>query len=339
MMAPNFWYQTRVSALAHILSPLASIWRLAGWLNRLLTWPYKSSLKVVCVGNITAGGTGKTPLVAALADAAIARGWQPVILTRGYGGSVTTPIVAISTMSPMLIGDEAGLLARHAPVVVAKNRKAGAKWIEKNALGDMIIMDDGLQNPSLKKDISISLFNGRLGLGNGLLHPAGPLRASLKEMLWSVDAVVIGGNDETGLVKRIEDEISNMTANVAPHAMPNAMPNAVITFAERQLSSADLEKIASPVVAFAGIGDPQGFFAMLTDAGIDVKETRAFPDHAPFDDKVLADLRSLARSHDAILVTTEKDSIRLGIKGADILAIGLEVTLPDMLIDMIIPRK
>ena len=320
--APRFWQRRGLRAA--LLYPFSLIWLLMAWLQRVTVTPFRAEMPVICIGNITSGGTGKTPLVAALAEAAHDRGWRPVILTRGHGGSVAGPMLVSPDTTAATAGDEAIMLRRICPVVVSRDRAAGAALITAEGLGDLIIMDDGMQNPGLIKDRLVMVFNGRSGLANGLIIPAGPLRESLKAGLQRADAVAITGADETGLTRMI----SRIDAS---------MPVAEI---ERAPEPADITAITGkPVLAFAGIGDNEGFFEMLSAAGVNLVETRGFADHHDYDAEDIAALTAAAAAKNAVLVTTAKDEARLGAAMTDIMAVRLDTRLPISLLDRILPRR
>ena len=178
---PPWWYRDPPSGIATVLRPLAALY---GWAAAARYWratPYRSRLPVICVGNFTAGGTGKTPLVIHLCERLKAAGHEPVALTRGYGGRLSGPYwVNAKSDVARDVGDEALLLARAAPTLVARDRRAGAHAIETGPHPvTVIVMDDGLQNPGLAKDLTIAVVDGGRGFGNGLTMPAGPLRAPL----------------------------------------------------------------------------------------------------------------------------------------------------------------
>jgi tetraacyldisaccharide 4'-kinase len=269
--------------------------------------PYRSRLPVVCVGNFTAGGTGKTPLVLHLCERLKAAGHEPVALTRGYRGRLAGPYW-VSARSDVArdVGDEALLLARAAPTLLARDRRAGAVAIESGPHPvTVIVMDDGLQNPALAKDLTLAVVDGSAGrgLGNGLVMPAGPLRAPLGFQLELTDAVVVcgpGPDGESEVAEGLRHRFAGpvLSAGVAP--------------------AGDAAWLAgAAVVAWAGIGAPQRFFATLERLGARILDTVAFRDHAWLTEADAARLLDLARRHTAMLVTTEKDMARLtGAGGA-----------------------
>jgi tetraacyldisaccharide 4'-kinase len=258
--------------------------------------PYRARLPVICVGNLTAGGTGKTPLSLAIAESLLVAGEHPVFLTRGYRGRLAGPLwVDRKAHTARDVGDEPLLLARSAPAVVARDRKAGAALIERSGQpASVIIMDDGLQNPALAKDLSIAVVDGARGVGNGEVIPAGPLRAPLELQLSRVDCIVVNGGEEGPFGARLRREFPGpvLSAAIAP-----ADGSEWLTGAR--------------VVAYAGIGNPGRFFATLEALGAEVVARVPFPDHHTFGGQNAARLLALARERSAELVTTEKDLVRL----------------------------
>ncbi|MGC6484290.1 MAG: tetraacyldisaccharide 4'-kinase [Candidatus Puniceispirillales bacterium] len=320
--APSFWQND--SLTAQLLTPLSLVWRLAARLRQATTTTFRADCPVICIGNIMSGGTGKTPIAAAVAAAARTRGWQPVILTRGYGGSSPGPLTVDTTTTAAEAGDEALWLAQTCPVVISRDRARGARHIMATGLGDLIIMDDGMQNPGLHQDRLLVVFGGRTGLMNGRVIPAGPLREPLPSGLARADAVAISGDDSTGITRRI----TSLHPGLAVAAVP------------RRLDPESLALIGkSPVIAFAGIGDNDGFFTMLEAAGIQLLGKTGFADHHPYTAAEIGHLRENADRQEAVLVTTEKDKARLGKDGDGIIAVRLVVDLPDLLLDKILPRR
>ena len=322
---PSFWYPNDNSRArsAFLLWPLSWLWRLGAFLRKLGSSPYSPNVPTIVIGNITAGGTGKTPYVVALAQTTLKSGRNPVILTRGYGGIIAGPHLVSGDDSAEHIGDEAKWLAQHTPVVVARDRRHGAEWIEANIPDcDLIIMDDGLQNPNISPDCKIAVFNGKLGIGNGMIIPAGPLREPWSA-LRQYDAIVITGDDQTDIKGR----------------MKTSQYNLPVFKAERFFKKNDIANVnANPAIAFAGIGDPDSFFTMLQSEGVTLVKTVSFPDHHPFTSKEIARLKVDAEQQNAVLLTTEKDMMRLGSDQAkDIKSIGL-VTVIEPSFMSILPK-
>src|SRR6476661_643641 len=190
---PSWWYAPAPGRLAMLLQPLGAIYGRVAEARYFRTTPYRSRLPVICIGNFTSGGTGKTPLAIHLCERLKAAGHEPAVLTRGYGGRLSGPYwVNAASDVARDVGDEALLLARAAPTLVARDRRAGAHAIEMGPHPvTVIVMDDGLQNPGLAKDLTIAVVDGGRGLGNGLTMPAGPLRAPLPFQLELTDAIVV----------------------------------------------------------------------------------------------------------------------------------------------------
>ena len=320
---PSFWYpvDNSVHVISILLWPLTLIWRCGAALKHFLTSSYKSNIPVVTVGNITAGGTGKTPIVQALADISKQNGRIPVIRTRGYGGQTRGPYRVKSDDSAAEVGDEALLLSKNNPVVVAAHRGEGAKWIEENIPDcDLIIMDDGMQNPSIKPDCKIAVFNGRLGVGNAMLIPSGPLREGW-HAITSCDAIMISGDDLHG----IADKAVQIKKDIP------------IIHVSRRFLSDDLKQLkGKSVIAFAGIGDPNGFFDMLALYNCNILKTYDYPDHHPFARDEITSLKREAKKMGAELVTTEKDILRLDDNLAkDIHVIRLQSVFNQNVIDIL----
>jgi len=294
MRAPEFW--SRDGALAVLLAPLGAGYDLAGRLRRAFVHPVPAEIPVICVGNLVAGGAGKTPVALALVAALAARGAAVHCLTRGYGGSSPGPRrVDAAHDSAREVGDEALLLARAAPSWVARDRAAGARAAAV-AGAQVLVMDDGFQNPALAKDLSLVVVDGAYGFGNRRVMPAGPLRESPARGLARADAVVLLGRDERNLCADLDAALNAQRPLLGARLVPK-------TGSERLAGR--------KVLAFAGIGRPEKFFATLAGLGADVTETRGFPDHHPYRATELRDLRDRAHSRDAVLVTTEKDAVRL----------------------------
>jgi tetraacyldisaccharide 4'-kinase len=241
------------------------------------------------VGNFTLGGAGKTPTALWLAKTLKDAGERPFCLSRGYGGSIAGPkLVAADTDSAAQVGDEALLLASLAPTIVAHDRVAGAE-LARAAGASVVVMDDGLQNPSLAKDFTLAVVDGRRGIGNGSVFPAGPLRAPLAAQLARTDALLVIGDGDTG----VKSDLPIFHGRLVPDAAPVAALKA------RQ------------VLAFAGIGDPDKFFATAAAAGIAIAQRKPFPDHHRFTAEQAAELIMQAEHGGLALLTTEKDRARM----------------------------
>jgi tetraacyldisaccharide 4'-kinase len=283
---PDFW--ERPSLAASLLAPAGQAYAAAAALRRALATPYRAPVPVICVGNLVVGGAGKTPVVESLARLLRARGQIPHILSRGYGGRLAGPVaVDPAKHGASEVGDEPAMLARAAPVWIARDRAAGARAASAGAT--CLVLDDGFQNPTVAKDFSLLVIDGAYGLGNGKILPAGPLRERAAAGFARADAVVLIGEDATGIERRLRLPVLRAALTAIDGA----------GFAGRKL------------VAFAGIDRPEKFFASLAAAGATLVATRAFPDHYPYRQADLARLASEAADADAALVTTEKDRVRL----------------------------
>jgi tetraacyldisaccharide 4'-kinase len=303
MRAPDFWRER--GAVARLLAPLGALYGLSVAFKARIAAPFDPGLPVICVGNLTAGGSGKTPIAIAIADMLRARGHKPYFLTRGYGGSERGPALASRGHSAAVMGDEALLLARSAPTIVARDRAAGARLArEKGAT--ILVMDDGHQNFSLRKSLSLVVVDAETGFGNGFQIPAGPLREPVKQGLARADVVVLVGSE------RSED------GGAAKRAQGNGVPD-LQGFSGPVLRAhlkADGSALADkPVFAFAGIGRPEKFVASLEEAGAQVIGSCFFADHHPYTDDEILELKAVAG--DTILVTTEKDFVRLSTKSRE----------------------
>jgi tetraacyldisaccharide 4'-kinase len=256
----------------------------------------RAGVPVICLGNLTVGGTGKTPAALAVAHLLHAAHERPFFLTRGYGGKLAGPL----RVNPAIhhaadIGDEPLLLTRLAPTIVARDRSAGAQFAQF-AGASVIVMDDGFQNPALAKNLTIVVIDGRRGIGNGRVIPAGPLRAPLEIQLDRAQALVTVGPAEGAaeILKRAEQR--GMTIF---HARLEPDRNIIAAIGRRK------------VLAFAGIGNPDKFFATTEAAGIAIAQRKPFPDHHRFTAEEAAELIMQAEHGGLALLTTEKDRARM----------------------------
>jgi tetraacyldisaccharide 4'-kinase len=292
--APSWWYQPRWSVQAVLASPIALVFGLAMPVRFALARAYRSALPVVCIGNFTAGGAGKTPLAIAVAGMLQDMGASPAFLSRGYGGSLAGPhLVHPERDHAGLVGDEPLLLARHAPTVIARDRRAGARFIEAQGAG-VIVMDDGFQNPGLEKDVALIAVDAAVGIGNGGMIPAGPLRGPLEFQVRRASAVMLIGDGDAGerLARQIGSAAPVLRARIEPDADVSALHG-------------------TPVVAFCAIGRPDKFFDILRASGLDVARTFRFPDHHVFTNEDATRLMEAARESGARLLTTQKDWLRM----------------------------
>ena len=291
--APAFWWR-KPGLASFLLAPAGALYGAVAAM-RLARRGTRAKVPVICVGDPTVGGGGKTPAVIALAKMLSSAGEKPFVLSRGYGGRLLGPVLVDLKMSALEIGDEPLLLAAHAPTIVAADRVAGAKLAAE--LGaSIIVLDDGFQNPSLKKDFSLLVVDAETGVGNGRVFPAGPLRAPLQTQVARAHGLILIG---LGGAAREVAEIA--TSRAIPVFRARLMPD---TAAANALAR-------KRVLAFAGIGRPEKFFATLVAIGVEIVERRGFPDHHRFSPDDAEGLLSHARAQDLQLITTEKDLVRM----------------------------
>ena len=296
MKAPAFWWK-EPGVVAHLLAPLAGLYGAVA-ASRMAQKGVKAPCPLICVGNFVAGGAGKTPVALALAALLKSQGEKPVFLSRGHGGALSGPVLVDSVKhGPQDVGDEPLLLAAVAPTIVSHDRVAGAMLAAKH--GSVIIMDDGMQNPSLVKDLTIAVVDAGQGIGNGLCLPAGPLRAPLNAQSPFVDLCVSVGGPAPKTITRAFNE-RMITATLVPDA-----------------GMADALRGRS-VFAFCGIGHPEKFERTLRDCGVKLARTEAFPDHHPFSRIEIERLLAEARRIHALPVTTAKDHLRVVAAAPDL---------------------
>jgi tetraacyldisaccharide 4'-kinase len=305
MREPAFWWRSP-SWMSRLLAPFGFLYgAISG--RRMLRKGHRCAIPVICVGNYSLGGAGKTPTVMELIRLLRSAGETPVVLSRGYGGRLTGPVrVDMEAHTAADVGDEPLLLARSAPVIVSRNRVAGADAAQK-AGASVIVMDDGLQNPSLQKDVALIVIDSYRGIGNAGVFPSGPLRAPLAGQLDRTDVLIVSGDGSAAdkLAERVEASGGLiLKARIVPDG------DAVSSLRGKR------------VLAFAGIGDPRRFFATLAASGIDVAASRAFDDHHAFTAAEIDQLLEEARKASLTLVTTEKDFVRLRGLAADVARIA-----------------
>jgi tetraacyldisaccharide 4'-kinase len=289
---PAFWWRPRGGML---LAPLGVIYGAVA-AARMQGQGAGAGVPVICLGNLTVGGAGKTPAALAVAHLLLAARERPFFLSRGYGGKLAGPVRVDPTFHHAAdVGDEPLLLARLVPTIVARDRVAGAKTARLGG-ASVIVMDDGFQNPSLAKDLAILMIDGRRGIGNGRIVPAGPLRAPLDFQIARSQAMIVVGPPDGAA--RVLDRARRHRVSVF-HGRLEPDRNSLAALAGRK------------VLAFAGIGDPEKFFGTLAEAGIAVGERASFADHHRY---TAADARALiarAAAANLVLITTEKDHVRI----------------------------
>jgi tetraacyldisaccharide 4'-kinase len=317
---PDFW--TNRGLLAVLLLPFAGLWAGATFIRNALAHQTNAALPIICIGNLSAGGTGKTPVTSFLYDQLQARGHKPAILIRGYGGTAKRPLWVDSSLHHSNeVGDEALMLGESRDVLVARDRVAGAAMIAANGNHNVILMDDGLQHPYIAKDFAIGVFDGNVGIGNGWLIPAGPLRIGLQSGIKTIHAAIINGDDDTDITTKLQSHMPVFTGHL----------------------SADQSIIdtlnGDPVMGFAGIGRPNRFFTSLKVAGANLVRSLAFADHHHYSVADLVRLQEDAARLGATLITTKKDWVRLPVEWRErigFLPVSLDLVSADALLDAII---
>ena len=291
--APPFWW-AKADWRAWALWPLSAVYGLVAGSFMATARREPIPAAVLCVGNFTVGGEGKTPVSIALAEEARRQKLKVGFLSRGYGGDLSGPhLVDADHDGARAVGDEPLLLARHAPTVISANRAAGARRLVEEGC-DFIIMDDGFQSARIHMDYALIVVDARRGLGNGHVIPGGPLRAPLIEQMRYADAVLTMGSGDAAQI-------------VIRRAARAGRP--VFSAHLRPRGARELKGLR--VLAFAGIGNPEKFYNTLREVGAEIVSTRSFPDHHPFSVEEMAELAAEAAANNLALVTTEKDLVRL----------------------------
>jgi tetraacyldisaccharide 4'-kinase len=323
MRAPAFW--SARTPLSTLLLPFGALFAAAGRLRRLTAATQDAPVPVICIGNLVAGGAGKTPVAIAVARALIERGVAAHFLSLGYGGTLTGPVrVDPQTQDAAETGDEPLLLAGAAPCWVAKDRAAGARAAAA-AGAEVIVMDDGHQYPGLRKALSIVVVDGESGFGNGRVIPAGPLREPVAEGLARADALALMGADSSGVAEWLPPRLPVLHAALEPAATARTLAG-------------------ETVFAFAGIGRPAKFRATLEELGCRIAGYRDFPDHHPYGAAEVEAVLKAASAAGAIPVTTEKDFVRLPpalgetVRPVGVRAVFREPGLLDELLQKVLPH-
>jgi tetraacyldisaccharide 4'-kinase len=294
MRDPDFWWH-RPSVAAGLLAPFAAGYGAIA-AARMARSGARVGVPVLCVGNFTLGGAGKTPTAIALARMLTDAGEVVFCLSRGYGGSAVGPkLVDPHVHTARQVGDEALLLARVAPTVVARDRAAGAR-LARDKGASVIVMDDGLQNGAIAKDFTLAVVDARRGIGNARVFPAGPLRAPVGPQLAAAQALLVVGDGNAA------DPLAGLAqARGLPVLHGRLVPDEAAVTALRP----------HRVLAFAGTADPEKFFATVEEAGIVIAARKAFPDHHDYTPEGAAALVMEAEHQGLTLITTEKDHVRM----------------------------
>ena len=313
MKTPSFWQTDNLTS--KLLSPLGELYALATKLRIKLKKSQKVSIPVICIGNLTAGGTGKTPTAISLAQILQNSGLKPNFISRGYHGELQNLQVNPSTHTPQQVGDEPLLLAQIAPTFINANRYQGALMAQNNQ-ADCILMDDGFQNPSLYKDLSLIVIDGHTGFGNNKCIPAGPLREHIKDGLQRAQAALIIGDDAHNLSQ----------------SLPIPCFKGTIKAEKPTIST-------NRVIAFAGIGRPQKFYNTLQELSLEIVDTIDFPDHHYYSEAELQQILEKAKKNKAQAITTSKDFVKIpdSLKNQfSVLNIGIQWENPSQLQNFIL---
>ncbi len=315
---PKFWQKKSVfaSIVPDLLLPFSVIYYSIVLFQSRRIKPEKLAVPVICAGNLTAGGAGKTPLALKIAEEIKKSSRKKIaFVSRGYGGRNKGPLqVDPSAHGAEDVGDEPLLLSRIAETWIGKDRLETAKSAVANG-AEIIIMDDGLQNPTIEKDLSFAAIDGGFGIGNALVVPAGPLREPLMKGLKRANAVVFIGDDKNDELPFLSRYARIIRAKLQP------------TYAEN-LNVENLK--GKKAIAFAGIGRPEKFFETLENIGVQLVDKIPFPDHHFYRRAELAELAARSEKLDCILITTEKDHVRLPLDFREkILALSVKLEIPD----------
>ena len=306
---PEFWYKKDLISKFKtlLLLPFSIIWILLSLIKKNFAKRYKSHLQVICIGNLSIGGTGKTPFSIQTYKILEILGYKPVFLTKGYKGLTKGPVLVNKSHNHKDIGDEALLLSKVGTTIVSSNRCIGAKYIEnlkKNY--DIIIMDDGLQNYQLKQDIKLLLIDKKLLFGNGYCVPAGPLRQTITQGLKKIDAIIFTGDGD------IKDINLNFINNIQNFDTKLEIKN---NFKTKQ----------NNFLAFCALGNPIKFFNTLKKNNFNIVLTKSFPDHYEYKNKDINTLREEADNRNLKLITTEKDYVKIDDKENEISVLPIEI--------------
>jgi tetraacyldisaccharide 4'-kinase len=290
LIYPKFWSKNGVISI--LLTPFSFIYYSMGVLRKFFAKPIRFDAKVICVGNITVGGTGKTQIVQLLAERYQAQNKNILIVTKGYGSSLKTAKIVTQSDNAASVGDESKLLSEIAPVVAARKVEYSLPIINK-LKPEIIIFDDGMQNPNFIKDYTIIVFDNMRRIGNGKLFPSGPLRQKVSTGIKESDSIVMIGDDECK-----DNIIQNYATEYGKHLF-RAKINLVSPLKNTEY------------FAFSAIGNPDKFFNTLIKNGAKLKRTKIFPDHHQFTQNEIIELKNIAKKHNYTLITTKKDYVKI----------------------------
>ena len=291
LKAPKFWYVKQDTYLSNVLYPFSLLFRLGTKLRSLFSKEKKSELPIICIGNIVVGGAGKTPVALKIGNMLFKAGYTPHFVSKGYSGIEKNNTLVKEWHSPSSVGDESILLSEVAPTWIGIDRNKSFK-LAKDKGANCIVMDDGFQNPTINKDLSIIVINGEQGFGNKRVMPSGPLRESISRGLSRTNLIIIIG--------KISDELHQK--------IPKHIPAIKASFT---INNENKIFKGQKITAFAGIAYPEKFFNSLKLQGAKVVKEMIYPDHHIFDENDLLNLAEMANKTQSILVTTKKDFVRI----------------------------
>ena len=263
LKAPKFWYKKKDTYLSAFFYPFSILFRLGTKIRNLISTKQNSPLPIICIGNIVVGGAGKTPVALSIGKLLIKAGYRPHFVSKGYAGIIKVSTCVQPWHSAKSVGDESILLSEVATTWIGNDRINSSKLAKKQG-GDCIIMDDGFQNPTIKKDFSIIVINGEQEFGNNKVLPSGPLRESINAIK-KTQIVLINGNEN----KLFEEKILSIS-NKVKIFYSKYLPENIEEFKNKNL------------FAFAGIGNPKNFFKLLADNNLNIHTKLPFPDHYKF---------------------------------------------------------
>ncbi len=306
---PSFWQQR--GYLSVILYPVSLIYRLLGCLRNYFAKSVKLKPYVICVGNITVGGTGKTQVVQWLADKLKEKNSNYLIVTNAYKARNKIAKLVVESDRAIDVGDESKMLSASSKVVAAQSLQESVALI--NDLNpEIVILDDRMQNPYIKKDLIILVFDATRAVGNNMIFPAGPLREGINSGIIKADIILMTGNQPCTNFNLINSIISSNKP-----------------FFKAQVKMKTKLNLEKSYIAFSAIGNPDKFFTMLKESGVNIIEQVIYPDHHHYSDEDMSYLTSVAKSKNAVLVTTRKDNIKLNIKQVEIEVVDIELSFDD----------
>ena len=291
MKTPKFWY-SKNSIISILLRPISFLWVLGSILRKKKSYNF-NNIKIIKVGNVVAGGSGKTPTVISIVKKLANSKYQVHVISRGYKGSIKkSTLVNTDIHSYKEVGDESIILSKIAPTWIGNNRIESIKNAQKMG-AKIVVLDDGIQDTSIKGDLNLLVFNGLQGLGNGKIIPAGPLREKLSDSIKKCHLSII-----------IDEDINNIA-----NKLNNLLP---IIKAKINIESEYLNNFKNKnVVAFCGLGFPEKFFKTIKEIGCNIRYKKSFPDHYQYKEKDLKELIDIAIKYNSLLITTEKDHIKI----------------------------